>query len=273
MYFKKTRCPNCDSLHDEMNECCPYCHTVNETNAEFRKKHPMSFVPWYKELIFALVGLVGFTVINLFVSLILLLFLGEGYGEDEAYALMLINTLSYVIFFIIVCALLIPNWRVILNKFKIPMAYLFGAIGFIVLVSFSIGYGYLVDFIYPSGGEGGNQSAVSEMVINYPIISFIIVGFVGPICEEIAYRVGLFTLFRRVHPVLAYAGSALIFGLIHFDFFNPDILVEFLNLPHYVFAGLCFGFLYERKGLAASTTAHILNNLLSIVMIIIATRV
>ena len=268
MFFKKTQCPNCKSLHDEMNEFCPFCHAPNEVNAEFRKTHPMTFIPWWKELIFALTGLIGFSLINLLVSVIFSIVMMERMTSDEAFALMIVNTVSYVIFFIICVSLLIPHWRVVLNKFTKVSPYLFGLVGLAVLYAFSISYGLIVEFLKP-GSEGGNQAAVISMVKNYPIISIFILGIIGAICEEVAYRVGLFTLFRRVHPALAYIGTALIFGLIHFDFSAADITVELLLLVDYMFAGLVFSFLYEKKGLACSTTAHILNNLLSVTMILL----
>lgn len=267
MFFKKIQCPNCKSLHDEMNEFCPFCGTPNEVHADFRKAHPMTFIPWWKELIFALTGLIGFTVINVLVSLFLSMFLKEQMSQDEVYALMMVNTISYLLFFMICCLILIPHWKVVLNKFKIGFAYLFGLAGYAVLIAFSIGYGYLVEFLKP-GSQGGNQAAVSSMVVNYPLISILILGLIGPICEEVAYRLGLFTLLRRIHPALAYASTALIFGMIHFDFTAPDLSVEFLLQVDYIFAGLVFSFLYEKKGFAASTFAHVLNNMMSILLII-----
>ena len=122
--------------------------------------------------------------------------------------------------------------------------------------------------IYPNAGTGGNQGTASSIATAYPIFAIVILGILGPICEEFAYRVGLFSFLRRVSPVLAYIGTALIFGLIHFDFTSKDLITELVYLPNYVFAGIMFSLLYEFGGIGASTTAHILNNLFSVLLII-----
>ena len=269
MFFKKTTCPNCNAHHDEMSDFCPYCGIRNEANSEFKLRHPMTFVPWYKEMTLALVGLIGFTLFNLIFAIIFQVILKEAYKENATYSLMLVNTASYLGFFLVVVILMAPYLRDIANKFKIPSAYLFGLLGFIVLLGASITMGYIIQVIRPGTGEGGNQSAVSDMVRNYPWISILIVGIIGPICEEVAYRVGLFTLLRRVHPSLAYIATALIFGFIHFDITSTDLITEFLYLPEYMFAGLVFAFVYDKKGIVGSSIAHILNNMFSILMILL----
>ena len=265
MYFKKTRCKECNSIHDEMVDYCPFCGARNEENIEFRKRFPMTFIPWYLELTLALFGLFGFQFVSLLFSFVFY----NAYTQDAVRGLMLINVASYLVFFILCLSLLYRYVLSLVDKFKIKMAYLYGLIGFFALMAFSISYGIVIQVLRPGTGEGSNQSAVIELVKNYPVIAIFVIGIIGPICEEVAYRIGLFTLLRRVHPVLAYVGTGVIFGLIHFDFFSSDLITELLYLPNYIFAGLCFSFLYERKGIAASTFAHILNNLASITMILL----
>jgi len=269
MFFKKTNCPNCNALHDEMLDYCPLCGQRNEEHLDFKKRHPMTFVPWVFELILALLGLIGFTIINLIFGVIFM----NALSENQTRGLMLVNTASYIVFFIMCIALLFPFFKSVIDRFKIPTAYLWGLLGTGALILASISSSLLIQLIRPESGEGGNQSAIIEMVKNYPIISIFIVGIIGPICEEVAYRVGLFTLLRRVHPALAYVATGIIFGLIHFDFTSSDLITELLYLPNYVFAGLCFSFIYEKKGIACSVTAHVLNNMISIIMILLPTTI
>ena len=266
MYFKKTRCTGCDSPFDEMLDYCPICGRRNDTHNDFKRRHPLTFIPWYRELILICVGLL---ILNLIFSVVF----AFAYKEDPSRGLMLINTASYMSFFVICLIVMFPYIRDLLSRFKIPLAYMWAGIGFATLIGFSVTYGMISKIIYPGIGEGGNQSLVSDMVIRYPLISILVVGIIGPICEEIAYRVGLFTLLRRVHPSLAYIGTAIIFGLIHFDFMSNDLLTEIILLQNYIFAGLCFSFIYDKKGFAASTLAHISNNLFSIMAILLTTQV
>lgn len=266
MYFKKTNCNSCNSSYDEMLDYCPFCGRENDKHAEFKKRHPLTFVPWYRELALFLVGLFGFMILNFIFSLAFSLI----YQDDVNRGLMLINTASYLAFFLICMIIMKPYFKDLLLKFKIPTAYMWAGIGFASLLVFNVTFNIFVQRIFPDIGEGGNQSAVTDMVKNYPLISILIVGIIGPICEELAYRVGLFTLLRRVHPSLAYIGTAIIFAFIHFDFASSDLLTEFVLLNSYIFGGLCLSFVYDKKGIAASTLAHISNNMLSIILIILA---
>ncbi len=265
MYFKRKECPNCNSIHDEMLDYCPFCGQRNDAHEKFKKAHPLTFVPVYKEILLALFGLFGFVILNIVFSYAF----NSAYQDNQVRGLMLINTASYLVFFLFVLAMLFPYYKDIFSKFKIGWAYLFGGIGFTALFVFSIVYGNLISIIRPETGTGGNQSAVNSMVLTYPLISVLVVGIIGPICEECAYRIGLFTFLRRIHPVLAYIGTAIIFGLIHFDFGAEDLITELIYLVEYIFAGVTFAFLYDKKGIAASTFAHVLNNMLSIVLILL----
>ena len=174
----------------------------------------MTFVEWYKELILLLFGLIGFTVVNLLFSLIF----NFVTKENEVQGLTLINTCSYLLFFIFVILMLFPYYKDILHKFIKPEAYLWGFVGSVVLIGVSISYNLIIYALRPDTGTGGNQAAVIELVKNYLVISIIVIGIIGPLCEEVAYRVGLFSLFHRMHPAVAYIVTAVVFGLIHFDF-------------------------------------------------------
>ena len=44
---------------------------------------------------------------------------------------------------------------------------------------------------------------------------------------------------------------------------------ELLNIPDYILAGVIFAALYDHFGIGASTTAHVMNNLLSFIQILI----
>ena len=269
MFFKKTNCPTCNHNYDELLDYCPFCKARNETNVDYKKKYPMTFIEWYKELILLLFGLVGFTLVNIIFSLIF----AKQYEADKVYGLMLVNSASYAVFFVVVIIVLFPYARDLFNRLKIWDASLWGLLGAVVLVAGSILLNVIVQLIRPGTGEGGNQSAVIQFVQNYSIISIFVIGIIGPLCEEAAYRIGLFSLCHRVHPVLAYFVTAIVFGLIHFDFTSSDLITELLYLPNYIWGGICFSVLYQKKGIVASSTAHILNNMYSIVLIIMQSNI
>ena len=102
----------------------------------------------------------------------------------------------------------------------------------------------------------------------------LIFGVIGPICEEFTYRIGLFSLTKRLSRVAAYIITPLVFGFIHFGWGSiatggDALIIELLNIPDYILAGVIFAFLYDRFGIGASTTAHVMNNLLSFIQILI----
>ena len=95
-----------------------------------------------------------------------------------------------------------------------------------------------------------------------------ITGIIGPICEEFAYRVGLFNLGMRINRLTAYLFATVVFGLIHMhDFASVN---EWLNFPSYLIAGGILAFTYDRFGLSASITAHVVNNLYAVILTLIA---
>ena len=107
------------------------------------------------------------------------------------------------------------------------------------------------------------QNAVEAVIKIHPLLSLIWIPFLGPIVEEFTYRFGLFNALNKINRIFAYVVVSLIFGLIHFNFFAPNIAVELLNLPPYIISGLIFSYIYDRENLATSIVAHVTNNLVS----------
>ena len=124
-----------------------------------------------------------------------------------------------------------------------------------------------------STGSNANEQGVDAITTSYPILSLLIFGIVGPICEELTYRAGLFTAIKKYNRIFAYIGTAVIFGLIHFDFSSfgtPSLISELINIPSYIVSGLLLCYFYDYKGIGASTIAHITNNFIAILVQIIS---
>lgn len=263
MLFKKKKCPHCELEFDEMLDFCPHCKKENEGIIEFRKKSKVTFIPFYLQLALVAISLVGFLIANIIFTLAF----KSIYDVDKVKGMMLINVASYVLFFIGIGAVIFPYTKAFLIRFKGYWPYLIGLFGVIAIIGGQTIIQVITDSIYPTQ-PGGNQTIASQIVKSYPVVAVLILGIVGPICEEFGYRVGLFSFLRRVHPVLAYLGTAVVFGLIHFDFTSPDLINELLLFITYFWAGIVFSCAYDIGGIAASTTAHIASNLVSIILII-----
>ena len=264
MLFNKKICDSCSSSYDEMLDYCPHCHNRNDAHEDIKKKYPLLFLPFPNQIFLFLLGVVGFAIFNILFTLLF----ANIYKADQIKGTMLITLCSYLLFFIFVIALSFRYWRSILDKLKGSKPYIVGLIGSFVVIGGSVVITLLMNIITGNQSEGGNQSAIIQLTKAYPAFAIIIFGIVGPICEEFAYRVGLFTFFRRIARWLAYLVSALIFGLIHFDF-TGDIIVELIALPSYIWAGVSFAIIYEIGGIGASSMSHMINNLFSIILLLI----
>lgn len=267
--MKKTKiCPNCTNTYDGLNYECPHCHTVNDdADADTLKNYVV--YPWYKQLSLFLGGFLGFQVLGLIISTILYFFQGEE-GLSSAF----VNFGAYFLTFIGLVCITLPQPQKLIETFKRGKPYLIGLAGFGVLMVFTILYANVLEIAGLGITDNENESGLQSIIGVYPVLSLLIFGVVGPICEELTYRVGIFSLLRRVNRPLAYVLSALIFALIHFNipipFETGAFINELINIPNYLFAGLVMGFLYDHYGLAASLSAHVYNNVYAIVASIIA---
>lgn len=189
---------------------------------------------------------------------------------------MLVNSVCYGTLMIILFIIIAKDGKKIIKSFKIDNFFWVGLGGLFAILAFNRLYNFAVSRFYQIG-DNANEQAIDSVVSEFPILSVFIFGIVGPLCEEITYRIGLFnSLKRKTTPIVTYILTALIFGLIHFNFDalalfiangeSATLINELLNLPIYIFAGLTFSYIYDKYGFAASFTAHTLNNLLSIVL-------
>lgn len=113
-----------------------------------------------------------------------------------------------------------------------------------------------------------NQLLLNQGMAEQPVLTFFMSVIFAPFTEEIGYRFGIFGGIKKYSRVAAYIICGLIFGLIHFDFgaAGDQMLIELINLPAYIAAGLLLCFYYDySKSLSTSITAHAFNNLVSFI--------
>ena len=267
MLFGKKNCKHCGSSYDVAEDTCPACHQPNEDFDRLGLSRNVVWLPYLKQVLLFAIGYLGLDLIALLVQL----FLGSFFEEPDATYFTILNTVRYTGIFAVMIIIITPYMKKFLVTFKKLIPYLIGILGAMGLIGFAIIYGNIINLIYPTE-TSDNQQIANEMISAYPILCLLVLGIVGPIVEEITYRVGVFTFFLRINKWAAYLVTAVIFAFIHFNFFAgtaEGYINELLNLPSYLFAGLFLCFLYHKFGLASSVTAHILNNLYSVVMMII----
>ena len=239
-------------------------------------------MPLWKQLTLFGVGLFGLQIISLIIQVFLVLIYRQNHTQAELEIFLdsvqvnaILNFSIYAIVFAILALILFKDNIRVLKTFKNWVVPVSAIIGYLAILAFNYIYGIVLNVAGVSISDNANESGITSIVKAYPLLSVIIFGMVGPICEEITYRLGLYSSLRRVNKYLAFILTILIFAFIHFDFtaFNasdPTVLRnEFLNLPYYLFAAFVFCFLYEKFGFASSLSAHITNNLVSIISTII----
>ncbi len=281
--FKKNLCSICGAKYDGTADTCPNCHAKRDSDERFLKSFDkISNVSPLRELFLFLLGWLGFQVIGIIVMFVVVSiktaslssmgYVGEALEAElqtylnSAEYLAWSNYPSYIILF---AGLLLILWNQIpklFPSFKRPVNYL-AAIG---VAAVCIGFDFLWGFICEQFFETTtnlNQSAIIDMVLYSPVCAILITGIIGPLCEELTYRVGLFGFAKRINRVLAYVVASLLFGLIHIQDYAS--LNEWLSYPGYAFAGLGLAFAYEKFGLATSWTAHSINNIVSVVIIMV----
>ena len=291
----KKHCMQCDKDYEATYPNCPHCHAENE---KLRGNHFFDndiHVGPLQNVGLLLMGLVGFQLFGAIISFIVQAnFIAdyrsghpgaeiaeiaeawlEAYLSNPSYA-MLINGLSYALVFI---GLLLILWQGIkefgasFKKFKnIGIGFLCG----IGLIALSFTLGLILGAFRPETTANNNQASLERITTGgYAIFALIVFGFIGPVCEELTYRVGLFSFTKRFNRVAAYIICSIIFGLIHFDWecFSKGgelIANELFNLPDYILAGTIFCLGYEKFGIAGRVTAHITNNVISLGFTILA---
>ena len=227
--------------------------------------------PW-KQLMLFLAGFLGLILLTYLIQFLMSLISRSVSPTDYDYemfinsnlASMILNGSAYLILAVIFIILISDESHEIFKSFKNWQAYVAAGIGFALIISFNLIYNSILSLANVGISDNANETSLNTMVSQFPIASMLIFAFIGPACEEITYRIGLFSLTRRVNRILAYVVTIVVFTLIHFDFLSKNMVNELLNIPFYAFAAFVFTFLYDRFGLAASLSAHITNNVLSI---------
>lgn len=243
-----------------------FLKTLQKLSINDKKKQLfLFFLGWLGLFVFALFSA---TIFSLAAQVFLSENLAQEFLASEAY-FTYVNFTSYLLVFGLGIYVLWPWLRKVLlpalssSQWWIGIPFTF-AILFtnVILIS-------LYDLLGITLESNQNQTAIIALVQQLPLVSFITFVILGPIVEEWTYRLGLFQYLLSINKWVAYLVTLTIFGLIHFDFLATNLLNELYNLPLYLVAGAWFCFLYDRFGLKVALTAHMTNNFLSIMAILL----
>lgn len=263
-------------------------------------------IPLWMKWIFFLLGWLGFQLLSIVVQTFCLpLYLKLGVGMFNALMMLLVYgllALFFAIFFIVDKKMR----KALLDDFKDFWAILFGVGIFALVLVFENFISRIYTLAFPTiYGSNANQQGLQSDVMASPLMLFFPIVLFAPFTEEMTYRLGLLDATGEKKRWVGILVSAVIFGLIHFSFesiilfakydqlYNEGasalikingatpifytklevrnmMINEFLNLPVYMIAGALMGYGYCYTGkISTSITAHVCNNLLSFLAMVI----
>lgn len=266
MLFFDRKCPNCQNYYDSTLEQCPHCHKDNELYAQ---RDVSTNIVYFHPLAQAGLFLGGFAYAGMLICELLgfLIYNVTGINDSDikrtlilffTYLLMVGGLLSIALF---------TRRQTFLKRFTRPIDYAWASAYVGIMVAASLALTVIISMFHVSD-VNANQSAAESIVYNYPILSFFVLVILGPISEEMTYRVGLYSLLRRRTKYIAIIVTSLVFTLIHIDFGAADIVTELWSIPSYLVSGVILTIAYEHRGPACSITAHLVYNLIAFLAII-----
>ena len=113
-----------------------------------------------------------------------------------------------------------------------------------------------------ASGNSANQSAVENILKNYPAYMAINTIILAPIAEEFVFRGVIFTAIRKHNRFLAYLVSALAFGFVHvMSAVFAGHMDELLKMIPYSAMGAVFAYVHEHNdNICGSIGTHMLLN-------------
>lgn len=269
MLIKDKKCSNCDAYYDPTLKKCPHCYKSNELYLDRKVSDKIVFFHPFAQIGLFLAGFAyaGMLIAEYFCSFFIVFLDGSDLFKKTlllflAYSMML-GGLAIIV--------LTTRKNEFFSKYKRPLDYIYGLVYAITIVIASMMIGSLIS-IFHTAQDNNNQQVALDIAHNYPLIAFFILGLLGPICEELTYRVGLYSFFRRINKYLAFIIATVVFAFIHFDFTaigTPKIVEELWSLPSYLVSGLILTIAYEHRGPACSMTAHVLYNLFAFALMFV----
>ena len=265
MLLKHKKCPNCGAYYDPTLEKCPGCHKHNELYLDRQINDKIAFMHP-----FAQIGLFlgGFAVAGMLLLELILSLLFASFIKDKTTLEYIVISCTYVLMagglaFIIVYT----RRNHFFSKYKRKIDYIYGlAYAITLILAGSLVSAFIS--LFHEVTDNINQSTALLFTKSYPLLAFIILGIIGPICEELTYRVGLYSFLRRINKYLALGVTTVVFAFIHFDFSATDMVNELLSLPSYIVAGIILTLAYEHRGPACSMTAHVCYNIFAVLVML-----
>ena len=120
---------------------------------------------------------------------------------------------------------------------------------------------FAIEFLASLLPEADNEAAIIDMVHQCGIWTLLPIALFGPFAEEMVFRYSFSTFIKK--DTIFLIVSSLVFAAMHMSSIGIEMIV-------YVIMGLFLGLVYLKtnKNIAASTIAHVVNNLIEVIMLL-----
>ena len=202
-------------------------------------------------------------VIQLFFLPVVLVFVSELFGLGLS-----VVTLNIILFIINFAAVAVIFRRYLMNQLRsvrFKSLAVWVPLGIVLYWLFTIVINIVVLSLQPEHSNANNE-AVDSLLNQQPLLMAIGTVILVPIAEETLFRGLLFGQLYKLHPLLGYVLSILIFAAVHVVGYigTQDAFTLFISLLQYMPAGLIFGIVYAESGtLVAPIMLHSFFNLIA----------
>lgn len=202
-------------------------------------------------------------VIQLFFLPVVLLLVSELLGLGLS-----VVTLNIILFIINFAAVAVIFRRYLMNQLRsvrFKSLAVWVPLGIVLYWFFTIVINIVVLSLQPEHSNANNE-AVDSLLNQQPLLMAIGTVILVPIAEETLFRGLLFGQLYKLHPLLGYVLSILIFAAVHVVGYigTQDAFTLFISLLQYMPAGLIFGIVYAESGtLVAPILLHSFFNLIA----------
>jgi len=272
------KCVFCGAKLDERLNHCAYCGTVQATNEPVRGEEVVTPIERFEgfhpvnnrrpvkkgELTtlrnWLMIGAypVGMFVLSSVISMVVMV--ARGYNLDHFLGEGQIGVLAVTNFwtFVILCGILVvmaaPAFKADFKKVKNWGNFTIQMILGLICTFTAAFIGNSLVVMLGTTDQAANQELVEALLMNMPWMMILVVGILGPIVEEIVFRLALMKVFK-VPPVVNILISSFVFGAIHV------LAGGFIHIIPYFLMGLVFAIIYMKNdNIWHATILHILHN-------------
>jgi len=210
--------------------------------------------------------IVGMLFLPMIVGSIILLVRGytlEQIGEGEFLSIETLALTNFFIYAVLCIVLLLLTRNIFKQDFQKVGSWgdFWGQMGIGVACTFGAAIlGNTVVMLLGTTDTAANQELAEAVLATMPILMMITITFLGPIVEEIIFRLVLMNLFNW-KPVYNLIFSSLIFGSVHV------LIGSWVHIIPYFLMGLVFGYFYlKHNNIWHVTILHILHNGLTVLL-------